>query len=356
MRNKKIYINNQETNYEVTSDGQVFNTKTGKELKGTIGRNEYRTVQLTIDGKPKSCMVHRLVAQAFCENPNGYDIVDHIDRNKQNNKAENLRWTTLKGNAENVDFKKTSSRTKFDGDFEGPDWSNKIPGYMINKNGIIVNIITMNILKGSQRNGYLRILDNQTGKYLSIHRLVWEAFNGPIPEDMVIDHIDGNRSNNALSNLRLVSQSDNMYNAQKLGHSGQVKISQYDAQGNYIATYNSIHLAAQAINGNEIAIRKAADRHGKSAGYFWIREDQDITIDEVLKITTAGKPKSSYLGVTQYTPTGELIAHYSSCKEAGRAVGCSDSTIRRAAAAQRIGVGYYWIIDDSDIDINNLIK
>lgn len=355
MQKKKIYINNQETNYEVTSDGQVFNTKTGKELKGTIGRNEYKTVQLTVGGKPKSCMVHRLVAQAFCENPNGYDIVDHIDRDRQNNKAENLRWTTSKGNAENRTKGEITNKHKYyNGDYTN-DWKEVYDKFMVSKSGEIVNLNSRIILKGQERNGYIRI-DIGNNKKISAHRLVWEAFNGPIPEGMVIDHIDGNRSNNALSNLRLVSQSDNMDNAQKLGHSGQVKISQYDAQGKYIATYNSMHLAALAVNGNEIAIKQAANRHGKSAGFFWIREDQDITIDEVLKITTAGKPKSSYLGVSQYDSNGKLIAHYESCKEAGRAVGCSDSTVKRAADAQRLGKGYYWILDNSDVDINNLIK
>ena len=70
---EKIFIyNNQETNYIITSDGKVINRKTNKELKGTLARNEYKSVQLTIEGKPKSFMVHRLVAQMFCDNPNHY--------------------------------------------------------------------------------------------------------------------------------------------------------------------------------------------------------------------------------------------------------------------------------------------
>lgn len=117
---------------------------------------------------------------------------------------------------------------------------------------------------------------------------------------MVIDHIDGNRSNNKLSNLRLVSQSENMNNAQVNGHKGQVRISQYDKDGNFIAKYNSIREAAQIINGSEVAIKEAANRYGSSAGYFLIREDQNLTIEELLKITIANKPKSTCIGITQY--------------------------------------------------------
>lgn len=44
------------------------------------------------------------------------------------------------------------------------------------------------------------------------HRFIWEAFNGEIPEGMEIDHINTNRSDNRLENLRLVSSSENKRN------------------------------------------------------------------------------------------------------------------------------------------------
>lgn len=45
-----------------------------------------------------------------------------------------------------------------------------------------------------------------------VYRIVWEAFNGPIPKGYEIDHIDSNRNNNVLSNLRCVSHKENMNN------------------------------------------------------------------------------------------------------------------------------------------------
>jgi len=61
-----------------------------------------------------------------------------------------------------------------------------------------------------RRDGYgcLR-LDNIS---ILIHRAVWIYHNGDIPDGSFIDHIDGNKSNNLLSNLRLASSSQNLLN------------------------------------------------------------------------------------------------------------------------------------------------
>ena len=54
-----------------------------------------------------------------------------------------------------------------------------------------------------------------------LHRLVYETFKGPIPKDMEIDHIDGNKHNNHIDNLRLVTPKENAMHRSKLGRHGQ---------------------------------------------------------------------------------------------------------------------------------------
>lgn len=90
-------------NYEVSTHGRVRNNKTGIILKQNIrSKNSgYLCVSLSQCGKVLSFNIHRLVCQEFNDNPNKYNVVDHIDRNKLNNHYENLRWVNQELNTKN---------------------------------------------------------------------------------------------------------------------------------------------------------------------------------------------------------------------------------------------------------------
>jgi len=80
--------------YAVTDDGRVWSNKTNKWLKpATTGRG-YLSVRL----HSKTQSLHRLVALAFCENPEGKPCVNHIDGDKVNNCASNLEWCSYSEN------------------------------------------------------------------------------------------------------------------------------------------------------------------------------------------------------------------------------------------------------------------
>lgn len=78
-------------------DGTVTR-RSGRELKQCL-RAGYPFVHLRSPGKAYQAHTHRLVAEAFCEKPDGCDVVNHLDGNKLNNRSENLEWTTIHGNS-----------------------------------------------------------------------------------------------------------------------------------------------------------------------------------------------------------------------------------------------------------------
>lgn len=74
-------------------------------------------------------------------------------------------------------------------------------------------------MQGSLTNkGYWRVQHQK--KTIYQHRIVWELWFGPIPEGKVIDHIDRDKSNNKIENLRLVTNQENMTNQPQRTKSG----------------------------------------------------------------------------------------------------------------------------------------
>ncbi|CAL6103553.1 HNH_homing endonuclease [Hexamita inflata] len=88
-------------NYEVSNLGQVRNKSTGRILKPYEDKDGYLTVGLYLNKIKKTCKIHRLVAQAFLENPNNYNEIDHINGSPSNNNVQNLRWTSPRDNCKN---------------------------------------------------------------------------------------------------------------------------------------------------------------------------------------------------------------------------------------------------------------
>lgn len=125
-----------------------------------------------------------------------------------------------------------------------------------------------------------------TCRYGLVHRLVAMAFIGNIPKDKEINHIDGNKQNNCVENLEIVTHKQNMrhakdvlgipFNAMKgkrgKQHPESKAVVCKDKDGNIINEYESICLAAEAT-GNSSANISAVCRHkyghNTCGGYVW---------------------------------------------------------------------------------------
>lgn len=103
--------------YEVSNLGRVRSIKrqenhyrfSGRVLKPFVTGSNYLQVCLSKEGTAKNIAVHRLVATAFIPNPHGKETVNHINENKQDNRAENLEWLSLK---ENISYGTRAARQK----------------------------------------------------------------------------------------------------------------------------------------------------------------------------------------------------------------------------------------------------
>lgn len=85
-------------NYQVSNKGKVMNMMSGKVLKPGVYSNGYEFVILWNHGKSKQCLIHRLVADTFINNPNNLLQVNHKDECKTNNDVSNLEWVTASQN------------------------------------------------------------------------------------------------------------------------------------------------------------------------------------------------------------------------------------------------------------------
>lgn len=87
------------------------------------------------------------------------------------------------------------------------------PGYYANSRGFIIGK-QRRALSTSSNNGYPTVAVRQNGrtKRISLSRTIYQCFKGTIPSGYEIDHIDGDKNNNSISNLRAVTHKDNMAN------------------------------------------------------------------------------------------------------------------------------------------------
>ena len=92
--------------YEVSNYGDVRSLKNNIMLAGSVDKDGYPRVMLSTKGPEgkwdKSRRItrfrHRLVAEAFIDNPDNLPVINHIDENKANPYVGNLEWCTIKYN------------------------------------------------------------------------------------------------------------------------------------------------------------------------------------------------------------------------------------------------------------------
>jgi hypothetical protein len=249
-------------NYKITKCGKIWSDKTKKYLKTQIN-NGYQTF--------KSKSLHRLIAIVFISNPNNYPIVDHINENKLDNRICNLQWITQKGNINKCPINTSHSRKvqqikdnkvikTFDTVTQASEYMNlsrsaiskaclginksaggyqwkyiidqhqhtlvdltnakkiyDFDNYYVFEDGQIYNKKRKSFLKPVENlKGYcyVTLSKNCKKKNYYIHVIVAENFiEKKRDETFQVNHINKIRNDNRLSNLEIVTNSENMLHA-----------------------------------------------------------------------------------------------------------------------------------------------
>ena len=92
--------------------------------------------------------------------------------------------------------------------------------YFVNSDGEVFSKTKRKLACSTNSLGYIQLFTYEDGRFVKahlVHRLVFEAFVGPIADGFEIDHIDRDRKNNSLSNLRMVTHKQNCYNNASVG-------------------------------------------------------------------------------------------------------------------------------------------
>lgn len=283
---------------EVSSEGRARNSKTRKEYKGSI-KEGYRMIS-------SNYCLHRLIALTFIPNPENKPVVDHINRNRLDNRVENLRWATKSENCLNkspstrqslyyIKFLDNSTEvfssknlskhkrqaiaqairegTEYDGGLwliiseEANEYlkkykltikpsdfiytSSKYPGVRCSPIGLLYNT-------GSSH-PYIHISLGADGRYHCLHhktlsRVIYEICSGTaIPEGYEVDHMDSDPQNNQFSNLRCVSREDNAKNINTRIKKGIGKIDIYDTAGNFMCSQPNLRSAKKFCSGGDVS-------------------------------------------------------------------------------------------------------
>ncbi len=303
---KPVPIEDYKNFYQISSNGRVKN-RNGRVLK-ISKQNGYICVTLSYDYKIKRFLVHRLVALAFIPNSDSKPFINHKNRNKTDNRVENLEWVTSKENAQHAietgmkngrikaveqvdkcgnviqEFESASEASRKTGinrraicnvcigrsktaggyfwkfvekqyvstidltDYKG------IAGfetyYMINRDGKIYSIMKKQLLVPwfINKKATIRLTKDKKGSNKIVHILVAETFI-PNPENKAcVCHINGDLKDNRVENLKWASRSEITKNTYNLGkNSNRKRVGQYDLDGNLIKEFENIRQASKEL-------------------------------------------------------------------------------------------------------------
>ena len=220
-------------------DGRSYTSKE-KLMSPVLNSDGYPHTRFNVSGRGKSVKIHRLVAQAFVDNPHGYVEVNHIDEDKSNNHYTNLEWCTRK---ENMNHGTIKERTR-----NHPNIVKRLEESKVAIIGIHIETekeIRFESISEADKNGFPRrnVGAAITGYDKSCRGYVW------LKEKECTEELKQEK----LKPFR-------------------IKIKQLDDDGNLINAFDEINQAGKFVGVHPSNISRAISKNRKCKGYKWIRE------------------------------------------------------------------------------------
>ncbi len=407
---KTIMIDDKELNYEVSNIGNIRNKLTGKLLK--LSKSDYTYVNLYFDtNKSKKYVVHRLVANAFLENPLNVNFVQHKNYDKFDNRVENLEWVTRTENSihayQKIDRKlctkaieqctpdgitvlntftsineasntlkigKTAisnvlNKTRFttfnfhfryvepkkvttSDELDGFEKVKNHDKYIIHKDGRIYSIKSNMFMK--ENDGIYKSITLDQVKY-SIHRLVALQFL-PNPDNKPsVNHKDGNKLNNHVDNLEWATLSENSRHAFDTGLNPiMCSIKQYSLAGEYLKTFESytqasIELGIERGNAQSGIYGCCTGKYKYAFGFIWKFLEDETDVIPYIKI-----------GIKQYDLNGSFIKLHESLTDALLSINkrkdCTTQISNCCKKITKYAFGYIWRYTDDDSPVEPIVN
>lgn len=260
------------SDYEVSTSGQIRNSKTLRILKSCL-RNGYWSVTLCKSNTKKTVNIHTMVAEAYLQKPDTVKryVVNHINEDKQDNRLSNLEYISY---AQNTKHSATSERSCNTKEYDLSEFTD-IPNYnmyMISRTGDVYSKTIRRLAQATRLpSGYLKIkMKSNDGIYRDnyIHVLTAITYLNYIPTDRftVINHKDGIKTNNNVSNLEVVSQKQNMAHSVKLNHHKLFRKAVYYKKDDIMIAYESAKEASIDTKIDHSSIIKSCKSPTKTAG------------------------------------------------------------------------------------------
>jgi len=294
-------------NYMISNLGRLLNIDRMKLRALPINKSGYIKISLSYKNTKGYFVIHRLVALAFIENTNNYPVVNHLNGIKHDNRQINLEWTTHAGNIQHAFYTglikpslqrkgRLISQYTTDGKFikkwnsvkeasidtkiscskilwaikkniDG-EWRYDEMEHIPNEIWKPVNIKDLEHYKISNmgriigQHGRLMYQNKGTGEYfyvgltyknskskktMSIHRLVALTFIKNPKKYKIVNHIDGDKCNNIVSNLEWCTTKMNATHAiqTKLCIPKKRPVNQLTLDGKFIKKWNAVSYAAK---------------------------------------------------------------------------------------------------------------